>query len=67
MRKWIVGLLAAVVIGVIAGFVTTLIDSEAPYVLIGTFWGILAFLVGAAGSEKYTGGPSTTEYGTTRR
>ena len=66
MRKWILGLLAAVAVAVIAGFVTTLIDSEAPYVLIGAFWGVLAFLVGAAGAERYTGRAAAIDLGLRR-
>lgn len=66
MRKWILGLVAAVVIGVVAGVLTILIDDEAPFVLIGAFWGVLAFFVGAAGAERYTGGPSAREYGVHR-
>jgi hypothetical protein len=66
MRKWILGLVAAIVIGVVAGGITILIDDEAPYVLIGAFWGVLAFFVGAAGAEKYTGGPTASEYGVRR-
>lgn len=66
MRKWILGLLAAVVVAVVAGGITILIDDEAPFVLIAAFWGILAFFVGAAGAERYTGGPTATEYGVRR-
>jgi hypothetical protein len=66
MRKWILGLVAAIVIGVVAAGITILIDDEAPYVLIGAFWGVLAFFVGAAGAEKYTGGPTAAEYGVRR-
>lgn len=66
MRKWILGLLAAIVVAVVAGGITILIDSEAPFVLIGVFWGVLAFFVGAAGAERYTGGPTASEYGVRR-
>lgn len=63
MRKWILGLLAAVVVAVIAGVITIAIDDEAPYVLIGAFWGVLAFFVGAAGAERYSGSSAGTEFG----
>lgn len=63
MRKWTLGLGAAFLIAVAAGGATTLIDSQAPHVLIGAFWGVLAFLVGAAGAEPYTDGPTPIELG----
>ncbi len=63
MRKWMLGLLAAVGVAVMAGFLTSLIDAGAPAALIGAFWGTLAFFVGAAGSEPYTGGPTPIELG----
>jgi hypothetical protein len=66
MRKWIMGLVAAVVVAVVAAGITILIDDQAPFVLIGAFWGVLAFFVGAAGAERYTGGPTATEYGVRR-
>lgn len=66
MRRWILGLVAAVLVAVGAGGATAAIDAQAPFVLIGTFWGALAFLAGAAGTEHYTSGPTPIELGVER-
>ncbi|MCK9485737.1 MAG: hypothetical protein M0R73_03410 [Dehalococcoidia bacterium] len=63
MRKWTLGLGAALLIAVVAAGVTTMIDDQAPAALIGAFWGVLAFLAGAAGAERYSDGPTLQELG----
>ncbi|MBM3139356.1 MAG: hypothetical protein FJZ92_03855 [Chloroflexi bacterium] len=49
LNPYVVGLIAAVVIGLGAGVIARLLDEHAPYVLVGIFFGLLAFPVGAGG------------------
>lgn len=54
-HPYVVGLIAAVVIGVGAGLVAWLLDSGNPYVLIGILFAVIAFLAGAGGRARYRG------------
>lgn len=51
-NPYVVGLLAAIVIGVAAGVIAQLLDDSAPHVLIGIFFAVIAFFAGAAGRAR---------------
>ncbi len=65
-NPYVVGLIAAVVVGVVAGVITALLDDSAPRVLIGVFFGLVAFLAGAAGRARMGRGVTPDETTPTR-
>jgi F0F1-type ATP synthase assembly protein I len=65
-NPYVVGLIAAIVIGVGAGLITWLLDDTAPRVMIGIFFGLVAFLAGAAGRARMGRGVTPDETTPTR-
>jgi cation transporter-like permease len=60
-NPYVVGLVAAIVIGVAAAVITRLLDDGAPAVLIGVFFAVLAFLAGAGGRARMGRGVTPDE------
>jgi hypothetical protein len=65
-NPYFVGLLAAIVVGVAAAVITSMLDDGAPRILIGVFFGVLAFLAGAAGRARMGRGVTPDETTPTR-
>ncbi len=54
-NPYVIGLIAAIVIGVAAGVIAWLLDESAPHVLIGVLFGVIAFFAGAGGRARFGG------------